>query len=101
MPDELNETLAEKIGRACGEFLKPAKMVVGHDIRLSSPTLSDAVAKGLVASGCDVVDIGLRATKIGIPPDPLQQLGRLGHSSKLLRSTGITARIQPTHSAQP
>jgi phosphomannomutase len=63
LPDELNEELAERIGRACGEFLQPRKMVVGHDIRLSSPTLAAAVSKGLLESGTEVIDIGLCGTE--------------------------------------
>ena len=63
LPDELNEELAERIGRACGEFLKPRKMVVGHDIRLSSPALAAAVSKGLLESGAEVIDIGLCGTE--------------------------------------
>ncbi len=63
MPDELDEELAERIGRACGEFLRPARMVIGHDIRLSSPALSRALARGLLASGSDVIDIGLCGTE--------------------------------------
>lgn len=63
LPDELNEKLAERIGRACGEFLKPRKMIVGYDIRLSSPAMAGAVTKGLLESGADVVDIGLCGTE--------------------------------------
>ena len=63
MPDELNEELAERIGRACGEFLRPTRMVIGHDIRLSSQALSDALIRGLLASGSDVIDIGLCGTE--------------------------------------
>jgi phosphomannomutase len=63
LPEELNEELAERIGRACAEFLKPRQMVVGHDIRLSSPTLAGAVTRGLLAAGSDVIDIGLCGTE--------------------------------------
>jgi phosphomannomutase len=63
LPDELNEELAERIGRACAEFLKPRQMVVGYDIRLSSPALARAVTKGLLEAGTDVIDIGLCGTE--------------------------------------
>jgi len=33
-------------------------VIVGHDVRLSSPRVSDSLKKGLVDSGCDVLDIG-------------------------------------------
>ena len=63
MPNELNEEIAERIGRACGDFLKPRKMVVGYDIRLSSTSLAAAATKGLLESGSDVIDIGLCGTE--------------------------------------
>jgi len=36
VPDELNDDIAYRIGRAYAEFVKPAKVVVGRDIRLSN-----------------------------------------------------------------
>jgi len=63
LPDELNDEIAERIGRACGEFLQPARMVVGYDIRLSSPNLAAAVSKGLGDAGAEVIDIGLCGTE--------------------------------------
>ena len=59
LPDELNETLAYRIGRACAAWLQPRQVAVGHDVRLSSPALSAAVTEGLRDGGADVVDIGL------------------------------------------
>ena len=58
IPDELNSEIAYLVGRAYVEFLKPAKVVVGHDIRLSSPMICDALIAGLTDSGCDVYHIG-------------------------------------------
>ena len=63
VPDQLNEEIAERIGRACSAHLKPRQMIVGRDIRLSSPGLADALARGLCAGGCDVLDIGLCGTE--------------------------------------
>jgi phosphomannomutase len=37
IPDEINESLAYDIGRAYCAFVKPHKVAVGYDIRLSSP----------------------------------------------------------------
>ena len=45
LPDELNVDLAYRIGRAYAEFLQPARVVVGYDIRLSSPELAEAVVR--------------------------------------------------------
>ncbi len=58
IPDELNEDIAYRVGRAYATWLSPGKVVVGHDIRLSSPSISDALVAGLIDSGVDVFHIG-------------------------------------------
>ena len=55
-----------KIARAyaqfCGFSGKGARVVVARDCRKSSPSLFEAFAKGLMAEGCEVLDIGLAST---------------------------------------
>ena len=63
LPDELNEDVAYRIGRAYASFLKAERVVVGHDIRLSSRQLCNALNDGLMAGGVDVSDIGLCGTE--------------------------------------
>ena len=63
VPDELNEELATRIGRAFAERLSPGTVVVGEDMRLSSPALADAVSRGLNAGGADVLRIGMCGTE--------------------------------------
>lgn len=63
LPAQLNEDIAYRIGRAYARFLQPGKVVVGHDIRLTSPALSDALIRGLMNSGVQVLDIGLCGTE--------------------------------------
>jgi len=63
LPDELNEQLAERIGRATAAYLRPERMVIGRDIRLSSPALVTALARGLTESGVEVLDLGLCGTE--------------------------------------
>jgi phosphomannomutase len=58
IPEQLNEDMAYAIGRAYAAYLEPNTVVVGHDIRLSSPELAAALAKGLLDSGVDVTHIG-------------------------------------------
>ena len=58
VPDDLDETLAYRIGRAFAAFLNPDRVVVGHDIRLSSPAMAEAVIRGLRESGVDVFTLG-------------------------------------------
>ncbi len=63
LPDQLNEEIAWRIGRAYAQFLNPKQVVIGHDVRTSSQSLSDALANGLMAGGSDVLDIGLCGTE--------------------------------------
>ncbi|RAO78317.1 phosphomannomutase [Dyella jiangningensis] len=63
VPDELNEDLAQCIGNATAQLLGPGPIVLGRDVRLSSPALQDALADGITASGRDVIDIGLCGTE--------------------------------------
>lgn len=63
VPEQLNEDIAYRIGRASAMYLQAKTMVVGHDIRLSSRSLCDALTRGLLDSGCNVIDIGLCGTE--------------------------------------
>lgn len=63
VPDQLNEDIARRIGRAYAEVVKPQKVVVGHDIRLTSEAIKAALADGLREQGVDVYDIGLCGTE--------------------------------------
>jgi phosphomannomutase len=64
VPDELNDDIAFRIGRAYAAFVDPRSVAVGRDIRLSSPSITDALARGLNESGVDVVDIGVGGTEL-------------------------------------
>ena len=63
IPDELNDDVAFRVGRAYAQFLTPRRVVVGRDIRLSSAALTDALCRGLTESGVDVYDIGICGTE--------------------------------------
>ena len=63
IPDEINESLAYDIGRAYAAFVKPKRVAVGYDIRLSSPQLAGSLKRGLKDCGTDVLDIGLWGTE--------------------------------------
>lgn len=58
-PSELNEETAYKIGRAIVSYLKAKKIIVGHDMRNSSKPLYQALSKGIIDQGADVIYIGL------------------------------------------
>src|SRR6185312_2066695 len=63
VPDELDEDLARRIGNATAQLLRPGPVVLGHDVRLSSPALQMALATGINAAGRDVIDIGRCGTE--------------------------------------
>ena len=63
VPDQLNEEIARRIGRAYADVVKPRQVAVGHDIRLSSESIKAAVTQGLLEQGVDVYDIGLCGTE--------------------------------------
>ncbi len=60
---DLDAALAQQIGRAFGQMLGARTVVLGRDARSSSPDLAAAVARGLMAAGADVVDLGLCGTE--------------------------------------
>jgi phosphomannomutase/phosphoglucomutase len=63
VPDELNEDIAYRLGRAFARTVEDGQVVVGYDIRRDSPAFARAVARGLNDEGRDVIDIGLGGTE--------------------------------------
>ena len=63
-PVSMNQDLAYRVGRVFPKLFDAKKVAVGHDIRLSGPTIFDALARGLTESGCDVYDIGQCGTEM-------------------------------------
>lgn len=63
VPDQLNEDVAYRIGRAFAEVLDARRVVVGHDVRLSSEMIKTALSDGLRDQGAQVFDIGLAGTE--------------------------------------
>src|SRR5689334_12888547 len=61
-PTDLNEDAAYAIGRAFVTFLMADKVLVGRDMRLSGPQLFDAVTRGIMDQGADVINIGMVST---------------------------------------
>ena len=63
-PAELDEEGAYAIGRAYVEQFEPNKIAVGRDMRLSSPSMADAVIRGASEGGAKVLDVGLVGTEM-------------------------------------
>lgn len=68
-PTQLNEEVAYKIARAYAETIRQEnkdknkiEIVVGCDMRISTPSLKEQTIKGLTDSGLDVIDVGLVTT---------------------------------------
>jgi phosphomannomutase len=64
--DEITPDFAFSLGTAFAKFLEyerePATIVVGEDMRPSSPLLADAFSDGVISQGMDVIRIGLAST---------------------------------------
>lgn len=61
-PTQLNEDIARRIGRAFAHSVDGATILIGHDMRSSSPMLSRAFAEGVMDTGKNVEYAGLMST---------------------------------------
>ena len=65
VPSTVTEQTAEGIGKAFGTIALAQgerTVAVGRDGRLSGPSLSTALVRGLVAAGIEVIDVGMVTT---------------------------------------
>ncbi len=62
--EEIDEQFVSEVGSAFARLVRDGarQVVIGHDMRESSPSLANAFAEGVVAQGLDVVHIGLAST---------------------------------------
>lgn len=61
-PDQIDASLARRIGRAFADFLGKGPLVLGRDMRTMAPEIHHAVIEGILDGGIDVIDIGLSST---------------------------------------
>ncbi|HEY3961439.1 MAG TPA: phosphomannomutase/phosphoglucomutase [Gaiellaceae bacterium] len=61
---ELDEEGAYAIGRAYVQHFAVTRLAVGHDMRLSSPTMAAAVREGAADGGAEVLDLGMVGTEM-------------------------------------
>lgn len=65
-PKTINADIALTIGKGYGSYIQEKynknTCVVGHDNRLSSEELSNALIQGIISTGCNVIDYGLTTT---------------------------------------
>jgi phosphomannomutase len=62
VPDQIDDELARQVGNAFVVLTQADSVVVGHDMRPSSPGMSRAFAEGAAEAGADVTLIGLAST---------------------------------------
>ncbi len=58
----LTPLLARDFAQAFGTYVGAGRVVVGRDTRASGPMLQHAVHCGLLAAGCEVIDVGILPT---------------------------------------
>src|SRR6185436_20351609 len=58
----LTPALACSFAQAFGTYVGGGRVVLGRDTRMSGEMLTHAVACGLLATGCEVVDVGIQPT---------------------------------------
>ena len=61
-PATLDEHDAYLIARAFVQYLGVDRVAIGHDMRVSSPALAQAVRRGVTEQGADAIDLGLTST---------------------------------------
>jgi phosphomannomutase len=64
VPDQLDAGIARDVGAAFARVVGASAVVVGNDMRPSSPDLVAAFAEGVTSTGADVVEIGLASTDV-------------------------------------
>jgi len=62
--EQLDEEGARAIGRAFVEVFEPKRIAVGHDMRVTSPSMTAAVIAGAAGAGADVLELGLVGTEM-------------------------------------
>ncbi len=61
-PTQLNDEIAYKVARGLVTFLQVDQVMVGSDMRLSSPALKHSVMRGIRDQGATAIDLGLTTT---------------------------------------
>ncbi|MET0421383.1 MAG: phosphomannomutase/phosphoglucomutase [Acidimicrobiia bacterium] len=63
-PDEIDESVARRVGNAFVAFTNAARVLVGRDARPSSEPLVAAFIEGATIAGADVIDLGFASTDL-------------------------------------
>lgn len=87
-PSEINEDTAYTIGRAFVEYFKVNEVAVGYDMRVSSPSLWEALTQGIADADALVVNLGMIGTEL-----MYYTVGKFEFDSGIM----ITASHNPPH----
>ena len=63
-PEQIDEEGGRRVGGAFVALTGARRIALGHDVRLSSPSMAASFAEGALAAGADVVELGLCATEM-------------------------------------
>lgn len=61
-PSEINEQIAYQIGKAFVDYLGCQHVVIGRDMRTSSPAIFEELSRGITEQGANIYDIGMSTT---------------------------------------
>ena len=64
-PTDIDDEFAYILGKGFGSYIKKDgnnKCIIGHDNRLSSPSLTKNLINGILSTGCEVIDLGICTT---------------------------------------
>ncbi|PKL76581.1 MAG: phosphomannomutase, partial [Candidatus Melainabacteria bacterium HGW-Melainabacteria-1] len=61
-PEEINEDIAYEIGRAFVDYLGCKTVVIGRDMRTSSPAMFEKLSAGITQQGADIYDVDMSTT---------------------------------------
>ncbi|MEM7034544.1 MAG: phosphomannomutase/phosphoglucomutase [Chloroflexota bacterium] len=103
---DLPDATVQKIGQAIGTYFANrslGSLVIGHDVRLSSPRISEALIAGLLTTGASVIDIGLVPTPVlNFAVDHYQASGgiMITASHNPAKDNGLKLRAEETLTGQ-
>ena len=63
-PKDINDEIAYKIARILVKTFNAKNVVIGRDVSLASPKIKEALIKGVIDQGADVIDIGIAGTDV-------------------------------------
>jgi len=63
-PQDINDEIVYKIGRILVKTFNAEKIAVGQDVSLATPKIYQALVRGIMDQGCDVIDLGVAGTDV-------------------------------------